>query len=541
MRTLSADPVTGLLLPVDGGVVTQLYGPENTDPEVRSLYRKGYHTGIDFAGVPEGTLVFSPTAGTVTLAEENGGYGLCVVLQRDDGVEMIFGHFSRVSVQRGERVQVGQELGGIGQTGLATGVHVHVEARLLGDDIDPTPYLMAAHVDASVPVRGDERASPSNGRTNGRPNLRTGPGTEHRVIQVLADGARVTVFDTTGEWMRVAVAGAEGYIHQSLIVLDDGVVVPAARTGRITENPNLRSGPGGAYPVLAVLRPGMPVTVLGSENSYLRVRVAGTQGYVYEDYVRLDALDTNDSTPRPGPIHTDGQLAPLAAQLIPDSIISTTNERRAAETWNRYGGLIGALSNELGIDPAVAVAVLTIESGGRGMGLDGRMIIRFENHIFYNYWGKSCPETFWQHFAFDADRTWQGHRWRPSPDADWREFHGDQDAEWRVLEFACSLDDTAAKQSISMGAPQIMGFNYSTLGRTSVQEMFDDFSRDEGAQIRGFFDFVRAGSSDSPRVRALRQQDFLTFAQLYNGTGQAGEYEGLMRGVFDAFRRLTGT
>ena len=197
------------------------------------------------------------------------------------------------------------------------------------------------------------------------------------------------------------------------------------------------------------------------------------------------------------------------------------------------------LSEELDIDPAVAVAVLTIESGGRGMGPDGRMIIRFENHIFYTYWGKSCPETFWQHFFFDSDRTWQGHLWRPSPDEDWREFHGNQDAEWQVLEFACSLDDTAAKQSISMGAPQIMGFNHGMLGRASVQQMFDEFSQDEGAQIRGFFDFVRAGSSDSPRVRALQQQDFYAFAQLYNGTGQAGEYEGLMRGVFDAFRRLT--
>src|SRR6185437_10137837 len=110
-------------------------------------------------------------------------------------------------------------------------------------------------------------------------------------------------------------------------------------------------------------------------------------------------------------------------------------------------------------------------------------IIRFENHIFFDEWGAQSPEVFARYFLFGPDARWQGHLWRPSSTEAWREFHGDQQSEWRVFELACGLDDTAAKRAISMGAPQIMGFNYGAIGYGSVQEMFDAFSRSERAQL----------------------------------------------------------
>ncbi len=68
MPNLYVDPATGWELPVQGGVITQGYGPENTDPSVRGLYLKGYHTGVDIGGVAEGNTVLSPRNGTVVLA-----------------------------------------------------------------------------------------------------------------------------------------------------------------------------------------------------------------------------------------------------------------------------------------------------------------------------------------------------------------------------------------------------------------------------------------------------------------------------------------
>ncbi|NJN43934.1 MAG: N-acetylmuramidase family protein [Anaerolineae bacterium] len=45
--------------------------------------------------------------------------------------------------------------------------------------------------------------------------------------------------------------------------------------------------------------------------------------------------------------------------------------------------------------------------------------------------------------------------------------------EWEVFEFANQLSKHGSKLSISMGAPQIMGFNYKLVGFSSVHEMFD--------------------------------------------------------------------
>ena len=208
------------------------------------------------------------------------------------------------------------------------------------------------------------------------------------------------------------------------------------------------------------------------------------------------------------------------------------------------------LANELRLDPAVACAVLAVESGGQAFGPDGRMAIRFEPHIFYNYWGAENPERFARHFRFNPDRIWQDHAWRPSPTEPWQPFHGDPAAEWQAFTLAAGLDgtgsdtgsdtasatasDTAAKQSISMGAPQIMGLNFAGLGYESVQVMFDAFSASEVSQIVGFFDFVRAKSG----IRALQRGDFHAFAQIYNGPGQAARYAETIGESVGLFRQL---
>jgi hypothetical protein len=217
--------------------------------------------------------------------------------------------------------------------------------------------------------------------------------------------------------------------------------------------------------------------------------------------------------------------------------------RLAADIWNRYGNLIGAISNLLSIEPAVAIAVFAVESGGKCFGPDGRMIIRFENQIFFDQWGKHNQARFQQHFSFNPQQRWLDHKWRPTPDEAWRpvdaaNFHGVQSREWEVFNFARTLNDTAAKNSISMGAPQIMGFNFSIIGYESVQQMFDAFAASERAQIVGFFDFVQGPAPNSRRILALQQQDFNTFASLYNGPGQAAKYGGLIKTTFDAFNQM---
>jgi hypothetical protein len=234
-------------------------------------------------------------------------------------------------------------------------------------------------------------------------------------------------------------------------------------------------------------------------------------------------------------------LAAAEASRLNAKPSDSPTHRLVADIWNRYGGLLEALSGVLKIEPAVAVATLAIESGGQSFGPDGRMIIRFENHVFYQQWGKNNQAKFAQHFTYNASQSWTGHKWRPTPNEPWRpanlpDFHGSQAREWEVFNFAATLSDTGAKMSISMGSPQIMGFNFGLIGFATVQDMFNAFSAGERDQVIGFFDFVQYVSPQA--VKALQARDFRTFATYYNGSGQAVMYGNLIKTAYDVFNQL---
>ncbi len=99
------------------------------------------HTGIDLAA-PQGTPIYAAKGGVV---EEAGwtrvGYGYYVKLNHGGGVETLYGHMSRISVRRGQRVKQGSLLGYVGRTGFATGPHLHFEVRIGGRTRNPWSYL----------------------------------------------------------------------------------------------------------------------------------------------------------------------------------------------------------------------------------------------------------------------------------------------------------------------------------------------------------------------------------------------------------------
>ena len=199
--------------------------------------------------------------------------------------------------------------------------------------------------------------------------------------------------------------------------------------------------------------------------------------------------------------------------------------------WNRYGGVLTRLSGELGIDPDSAAAVLAIESGGSGMTASGPTI-RFENHIFFDRWGKANTAKFNAHFSFDSTKRWRGHKWRRSANGAWQTCHKEGQAdEWNVFRFAAGLDENAAITSMSIGLAQIMGFHYQRIGYGSPRQMLDAFSAGEGAQILGFFDFVDS-SSGNRLTKAIQTKDWYTFAKGYNGTGKFRDYGDKMKAAY---------
>jgi murein DD-endopeptidase MepM/ murein hydrolase activator NlpD len=94
--------------------------------------------GYDFAA-PKGTPIFAIQSGTVLIADRsgyNGGYGLYVVINFDDGGQAIFGHMSKVDAEPGQIVKRGEIIGYVGSTGKSTGNHVHIGYR----GGKPSPY-----------------------------------------------------------------------------------------------------------------------------------------------------------------------------------------------------------------------------------------------------------------------------------------------------------------------------------------------------------------------------------------------------------------
>lgn len=112
------------------------YGYGALDPD----YASGVHEGIDY-GLPSGTALYSPFAGTV-VAQWNGGYGNQVKVRLDNGYEISFAHMQSFSVSTGQRVNPGDLLGESDSTGNSTGPHLHVEWRTPGGKpMDPSSIL----------------------------------------------------------------------------------------------------------------------------------------------------------------------------------------------------------------------------------------------------------------------------------------------------------------------------------------------------------------------------------------------------------------
>lgn len=109
----------------------------------RTKPKPGMHHGIDIVA-PTGATVVASINGSVTFAGEDssGMGGLGIKIKTDDGkTEIIYWHLSKITVQLGQRVEIGYKIGEVGSTGYSTGPHLHFEYHLNGQPVDPMLYL----------------------------------------------------------------------------------------------------------------------------------------------------------------------------------------------------------------------------------------------------------------------------------------------------------------------------------------------------------------------------------------------------------------
>ena len=104
------------------------------------------HLGIDYAA-PTGTPVKTVGDGTVEFAGVQNGYGNVIFVQHPQGPLTVYAHLSSIKVHKGQTVSQGDTIGLVGQTGWATGPHLHFEFRLNG--VHQDPLLLAKQIDAT--------------------------------------------------------------------------------------------------------------------------------------------------------------------------------------------------------------------------------------------------------------------------------------------------------------------------------------------------------------------------------------------------------
>lgn len=104
-------------------------------------YFSASHLAIDIYN-KQGTPIVAAAAGTVTyVGDKPGGFGLAVAVDHGDGYSALYSHMSAFSVEVGQHVEQGQQLGLVGQTGRATGPHLDFRIYIKGGAVDPLQYL----------------------------------------------------------------------------------------------------------------------------------------------------------------------------------------------------------------------------------------------------------------------------------------------------------------------------------------------------------------------------------------------------------------
>ena len=129
---------SGFMWPVPCSTrVTSRFGTR-TDPFTGQT---SVHNGIDIDGFGnDGAPVVAAASGTVVTASYDGAYGNYIIINHG-GTSTVYAHMSGLAVSAGEYVSQGQTIGYLGDTGRATGTHLHFEVYVGDSRVDPASYF----------------------------------------------------------------------------------------------------------------------------------------------------------------------------------------------------------------------------------------------------------------------------------------------------------------------------------------------------------------------------------------------------------------
>jgi len=129
----SERPDGSYIWPADG-TITSWYGPRVTDIGSTN------HKGIDISA-SYGHPILAADGGEVIFSGYDSDYGYVVRIRHDNGDVTVYAHCSSLVAGTGAHVARGQEIARMGSTGLSSGVHLHFELLIDGNNVNPLPYL----------------------------------------------------------------------------------------------------------------------------------------------------------------------------------------------------------------------------------------------------------------------------------------------------------------------------------------------------------------------------------------------------------------
>ncbi len=233
---------------------------------------------------------------------------------------------------------------------------------------------------------------------------------------------------------------------------------------------------------------------------------------------------------------TDSKLIDAIKQFQKDYRGSSNPDGRVdagGKTWGallgigRIKGQLAAIAQEYGVEPAVILAIQSVESGGNGFFEDGRPKILFEGHIFWRELEKKGlnPAALRAGNENIIYQSWT------------RDHYYGGVKEYDRLAEAKKIDEEAALKSASWGEFQIMGFNHDVVGYSDVFSFVEAMHTAGKNQLGSLMGYLK-GNNLIRHVQGA-SKNWAALAKGYNGPSYAvNQYDVKMKAAYDRFSKI---
>lgn len=135
------DPGTGeVVKTIDSTIAWPAKGTITLEFAKSSLYQI-FHTGIDIANYIGYPITPFMDGKVIYEGEIFWGYGKHVIVDHGDNITSVYAHLDKIYTYEGQEVMIGDQIGQMGDTGWATGPHLHFEIRVYGIPVNPRVFL----------------------------------------------------------------------------------------------------------------------------------------------------------------------------------------------------------------------------------------------------------------------------------------------------------------------------------------------------------------------------------------------------------------